>query len=300
MEMTSIMYQLVLDDLFADLNTYLSGFQTLPFPYDEDWDCLDPIDEDCDDLEIANLMALLTQLGDIGINATFDPSDPTWMQLQLDATDFLDVVAYKSNEWILDDPEYTPDNDNDIITGVNVATFTVTMSEGGTIAMPDEEDVDNVNEIAYEAAKFTVSMFARDYLRELLWHYEEFPQELQDLIASGSASYSLNDFDFIRKSQAFDNDMSTIDITVDLTDPLDPVVTFGITLYWIDGTEALDGTVTLDEFQANFDEFNDLLNEAGWDAMIGIVNDENFNLTKLWLMILLQDEDRDKYEDDYR
>lgn len=297
MVMDPIMYQVVADDLFADINTFLSGFQTLPFPYDVNWECIDGIDDDCDDLELDNLMAMLTQFGDIQVNMTFDPSDPTWMQLQLDVTDFLDVIVDEAYTRMMDDPYYEPNEYDDVWTAVNNATITVTMSEGGAVVMPADADVDNVNEIAYEGGKSAIAMFARDYLRELVWHYEMNPTELADLILAGPATYSVSEFYFIRTTQAFDNDMSTIGVTIDMSNPLDPKAEFSLTLYWIDGTEALDGSVSLAEFMVLFNDSNDLIGQAAYDTMVGFVNADNYNMTKLWLMLVLQEDDY--YRDDY-
>ena len=72
---------------------------------------------------------------------------------------------------------------------------------------------------------------------------------------------------------------------------------FSITMVWLDGTEALTGTIGLDDLQALFDNDNNLTGQVAWDTLVGFVNDTNFNTTKMFLMFLLQDDNynnRDK------
>ena len=290
MQMDSISYQLLVEDIFADINTYLSGFETLPFPFDENWDCIDPLDTECSDIsdDINNINAILTQLGTIDMHALYDPSDPTWMQLGLDLTDFADVIVSGAYDDFLDDnPGYVPNNQDDIWTGVNELSITITMDSEGIITIPATADVDNANEIAQDLGKFAVSMFARDFLRELVWYYGQNPSEIADLTQT---SYTLAEFDhIIRLSAAFDHELSTIGVTINPLDPTNPQ--FNLTLYWIDGTEALSGTVSLTDFQSNFDEFNELTSAAAFQAMVGYVNDDNFHMSKLFLMLMLQEEE---------
>jgi len=304
MVMDPIMYQVVLDDLLGDINTYLSGFGTIPFPYDENWECLPEHEYQCEPIDPSELMAFLTQLGDVMIHVTMDPSNPTWMQYNFDFTDFLNVIVEKQFEQISQEPWYEPSEYNDIINGVNNASITLTISQGAAFDLPAEQDIDVLNDIAYDLGKFSVAMFARDYLRDVMWYYMDHPEEMNDLITAvmgGQTIFSVNEFDFLRTSKAFDNDLSTIGVTLDLSNPLDPKPIFTVTLYWIDGTEALNGQVSLDDITLLFDEFNELLGENAYQTMISFVNDDNFNMTKLWFMFLLQDEDFDnmKYNEPY-
>lgn len=295
MTLDPIMYQSVLQDLLDDLNTYLLGFNMLPFPYDENWECVDPLDENCEDMDISMIMAMLTQFGDLNVSVLIDPSDATWMEIQFDLTDFLDVLVAQGNAWILDDPEYVADPYNDIMTGINNATITITMSEGGTIEYPTE--VSNVNVIAEDVAKFAMVMEVRDYLRELVWHYEMYPSELLGLATD---DYYFSDFYFLDISQVFDPELSTIG--VDYTfNPLDPYAMpdFSIALYWLDGTEALTGSLNLADLALLFNEDNELVDQNAFDTMVGYVNDANFNTTKLFLMFLLQDDSQGKYDNNY-
>ncbi len=301
MTMDPIMYQIVLDDLLGSINTYLLGFTALPFPYDENWECLPEFEYDCESINPSELMAILTQLGNLQVHVVVDPSDPTWMQYNFDFTDFLNVIAKKQYEMILQNPYFEPNEYNDIITGVLNATITTTISQDATIEIPLTEDIDVLNDIAYDLGKFGVAMYARDYLRETMWHYMDNPNELDDLITAvleGNGTFTISELDYIHKSQAFDNNLSTITVTLDLSDPLNPRPIFNLTLYWVDGSEALNGTVSLDNLLTLFDEDNNLLGAAAYQSMISFVNDENFNLTKLWLMIMLQDNEYDNTKDE--
>jgi hypothetical protein len=298
MTMTPIMYQVVVQDLLDDINTYLSGFEIIPFPYDSEWECLPSTDPNydpyCEDMDIADLMSLLAQFGDIGMLITYDPSNPTWMEMQVQLADLLDAIAQENYDMISSEPGFVPDNNNDIITGVTDASITITMGEGGTVTMPAPADVDDVNAIADEFGKFGIAMFARDYLRDLMWYYENNPSELADLILAGNQTYSVNEFYAIRTSAAFDNEASEISVVVDV---VNQTAEFSVTLYWIDGTEALDGTISLNDFEALFNMDNELQGQAAYDQMKAFVNEDNYRLTKLWLMFLLQEDDHDVYKD---
>lgn len=289
MHMTPAMYQILLQDILDDVYGYLSGFQMLPLPWDENWVCIDPMDETCETLPIADMLAQLNQMGDMGILLTFDPTDPSWMNMELDATAFLDVVVQQSNAWMLEDPYYVADPNNDILTGVNAAIIRVTMEEGGTIVMPDETDVDDLNDLAQDFGKFAVVMTARDYIRELYWHYEYNTSELLDLMASGNTTFALDEFYFLDVSMAFDPALSTIAMTVVDADPFNPMVSFELTLYWIDGTTALNGTLDMSDFEMVFDIDNNLIDAAAYQTMLSYVDDTNYNMTKLFLLFVLQE-----------
>jgi hypothetical protein len=289
MTMTPVMYQTLVQDVLDDVYTYLSGFQMMPLPWDEDWVCIDPMDENCEDFPIADILAQFGDMGDMGILLTFDPSDPTWMNMELDATAFLNAVVEQSNAWMLEDPYFVADPDNDIITGVTSAVVRMTMEEGGAVTLPASSEVDDLNALAEDFGKFALVMTARDYIRELFWHYEYNSSELQGLITSGQTTFSLDEFYFLRPSMAFDTELSTITMSVDTSDPFNPVVDFELTLYWIDGTTALVGTLDMADFETVFDLDNNLIDAAAYQTMLSYVDDTNFHMTKLFLMVVLQD-----------
>jgi hypothetical protein len=294
MTLDPIAYQTILTDFLTDLNSYFLGFETVPFPWDENWECVPEAPMDCMDLDVNTIQSILAQQGNIYMHVLFDPSDATWMEYNLDLTELLNQIVRMNYDEISSDPDFVPDEYNDILTGVNNATISLIISEGGTIELPDEPEIDNVNAIVYDLGKFGVSMFARDYLRDIMWYCENNQNALTDLIndvTSGKTIYYINEFDgIIKTTDAFDNELSYFSVSLDLSNPLNPVPVFTMKLYWIDGTEALYGTVSINDFVALFDQDNNLINANAYQTMVGFVNDDNFNLTKLWLMLMLQDD----------
>lgn len=283
LELDPISYQLLVSDIAADVYAYLDGFTLFTLPYDENWDCLDPLDTYCEPIgdQLTQLNAILTQMGNSEFTMLYDPEDPSWMQLNLDFSDFLDVLVDMQYQNYLDNyPDYVPNEYDDIWTGVNDFSLTMTVDTDATIALPTT--VDNVNSIINEFGKFGVSMFARDFLREVEWFFEYNPDHLASFTAG---TYTLDELDYmIDLSAAFDPYLSTITVT----DPQGDMQ-LSLVLYWIDGTEALNGSVSLADFQSNFDEYNDIINETAYDTMLGYVNATNFNTTKLFLMLLMQE-----------
>ncbi|QMS84542.1 DUF5011 domain-containing protein [Candidatus Xianfuyuplasma coldseepsis] len=298
MEMTmgTVMYITVVEDIMATINQYMQGFQVVPFPYDTNWACVDPMDYECQDIDQADINALLAQLGDMSMFFRMDPLDPSWIQAEMDMADFMDVIVQQGNAWMDDDPYYTPHPDNNIITGVNVANVTVTIFEDGTITLPATEDTDVLNDLAEDFGKFAVGMFARDIMREVEWIFERDPNALDDfLLQTEYTLRDLQDFYGVPMSDAFDKDLSVVTYTY--TAGVDVIPQLSITLYWVDGTEALNGPISLADMNALFDEYGDFLGGAAYQTMVGFVNDTNFHLTKTIMMFLMQE---NRHEDEYK
>ena len=284
-------YSMLFDDFKDALGIYLAGFEILnaDFPYDETWTCLDPLDENCDDVEFAEIIANLYSQGEIVITAEFDPTNLTWCEFTIDATDFADELVKMSNAYILDDPEYVIDETNDIWHGVTELVINYSIVTSAEITLPLETETDNVNEIAEDLSKFAVSMFAFDYLRYIGDYYMIYPEELPGLFVE-TQPVPLSYFEWLEVSKAFDAEMSTIGLTVDLElgVPVPGTEDFELTLYWIDGTAVFDAPISLsDWFTIMVD--GDLASQASYDLMIGQINEDNWAMTKVFLMVLLEE-----------
>ena len=285
-ELDGLSYATIFSDLKDDLNSYLGGFTLLDFPYDENWECIDLEDEYCDDIEMSIVMATLIQQGSVFVNVEYDPNDLGWMSIELDATDLANVLLMADYAMFLsENPGYVPNEYDDMLTGVTNLTFKVTMNDNSNITLPTE--VDDVNMIAEDFARMLVASEGLNIVENVAYYYEDNPTELLSVL---NTDVSLDDIlsDFM-VSEAFDKEMSYVSIS--LTD-------FELVLYWIDGTEVFDTPFSLTTVSAYWVD-GDLTETAGYDLMVDVVDDENFNLTKVWLMLLLQDQDDYYYEEDY-
>ncbi|MEE4662233.1 MAG: hypothetical protein V2J89_17315, partial [Halieaceae bacterium] len=293
MEMDYMMYLSIYDDLLDTFNLYLSGFENLEFPYDEDWECitdtLDPnYDEFCDDItdDIGNIRAILTQMESMYMNVLFDPNNTDWMQIELDFTDLAEMLMMSGTEPQLNMPteELDPEPNLTYITGVNNLSIVFTIEEDTELVLPTETD--SVNDIAYDAAKFATTMFARDIIRDLGWAIEQDSSIIQTFV--GDTEKTLAELDFLYVNPAFDPELSTITVNVNLLDPTD--VEVELDLYWIDGTAVFTNPLSLEDLLALFDTNNDLLSATAYQTMVGYVDDSNFHLTKMLLMLAWQDQ----------
>ncbi|AIO18596.1 hypothetical protein KQ51_00716 [Candidatus Izimaplasma bacterium HR1] len=283
-EVDGIAYAQLFSDIVDQAGIYLEGFETLPFPFDDEWNCIEPVD--CEEPDFATIIATLTTLGSIEAHALYDPNDLTWIELQLDLTDFLNDLVEDEYERISDDSEYVPHEDNDDLTGVNELTFTVTLENESEITLPTNPD--NVNEIAEEFAKFAMTMEAYEILKEYAYYYEMNPSMLTALL---NTDVYLEDIEFMYFSAAFEQSMSYITISVDELSPGVPDLTtldFEVVLYWIDGTLVHDDGVGLEEILPLWLD-GELVSQASYDLMVAAINETNWHMMKLFTYYLWQD-----------
>lgn len=294
-EIDGLGYATLFSDFTDQLGIYLDGFNTIEdYPYDDEWNCINPID--CTPPDFASIIGELTTLGDVMGHVKFDPADLTWVELGIDVTDLLDgLVADNYAEYLVDHPSYTPHPDDDMITGVNEFSFTVTLENSSTIALPAPTDTDNVNEIVEDIAKFGITMEAYDILRDYARYYESNPLMLvEDLYNS---PVMLEDIDFMEFSAAFDLEMSYIEITVPmLPNPVPELpdipdvanMDYEVVLYWIDGTLVHDDAVGIQDILPLYVD-GDLVSEAGFNTLVGMVDETNWHMMKLFAYYLMED-----------
>ncbi len=285
MEIDGLGYAQMFNDLTEALNEYMMGFETVPFPFDENWVCL-PEEMYCEEPEFAEIIAHLTTFGAIEAHILFDPNNATWYEVGIDLTELLDGIAAQNYADLLESEWFEESENNDIINGVNEFTVTVTMENTATIDLPAEPDTAVVNDIVEELAQFAIAMEGYEILRDYADYYEMDPTMLMDLYNS---NVYLNEIEFLDFSAAFDLDMSYITISIDeiLGEPDPTSLDYEIVLYWIDGTEVFDGPLGIADLVPLFLD-GDLVSEAAYHQISGEINEANWAMTKLFLYYLWQ------------
>jgi hypothetical protein len=272
-------YAELFGDLVGTMGVYMTGFEAVPFPFDENWVCLDPQDLECEAPDFSQVVQTLAVQGDLVVQVVYDPSDLTWVSVELDATDFLDVIA---------------DTESQGNTTVNAATIKVTVEDSAVITLPAAIDTTVINDVVDEVARFAITVEAYEMLRDYVMYYDMNPQ---DLVALYNAPVYLSEIEFLDHSDAFNLDMSFIEVTVEMVLGV-PVLTtldYEITLYWVDGTLVFDDPIALTDLALLLVD-GDLASEAAFHTLAGEINDTNWALTKLWLFLLMDQNNNDNEE----
>ena len=323
-EMDGIEFAQLFDDLQADINLYLQGFETLPFPYDSDWVCIpDGEDQDCDDLNMSEAMAYLVTLDGIIVNVEMDPADPDWLVVTLDLTGLANSLAERNHQNYVDnydgywdeyndvwvDDTYTYSEYNDHLTGFNQLLIEFRMETTASITLPLAEDTDNLNLIAEEFGQFIVAMEGYGFLKEVAGMYGmnndgTYDPDIINMLAGlmGTPLY-LDEIPDYRINQAFDDSMSYVEVTYEylpLTTTINPLtIDFELVLYWVDGTPVFTDSLGFQELLPLFLD-GELVSQAAYDTIKGQVDDATYSLTKVWLLLAFQDNNNDdEYNDEY-
>jgi hypothetical protein len=287
-ELDGIAYAEVFDDFTEQFGVYMSGLEAFPWPFNNDWTCKNPLPEEidyCEPPEFSEVISHLATLGSVTGTVLYDPHDLTWMEIGIDATELINGVVEDEYASRLEDPYYTPHEDNDDWTGVNNLSITFLMENTSTITLPTQ--VDNVNEIADDFAKFAITKEAYDILTEFAMYYATDPQMLLELL---STDMYLTDIEFMQFSRAFDLEQSYISITgTEVLGVVDPTsLDYEIALYWIDGTLVHDAPVGYADLLPLWLN-NELVSQAAYDQMVEAVNDANWHMMKLFAYYMWQD-----------
>jgi hypothetical protein len=297
-EVDGLSYGRLFSDVVDQAGIYLYGFDEIEFPFDDEWNCIDPLD--CEEPDFGTIVAELTTLGSIEGSVKYDPYDVTWVELGLDATDILNEIAEIEYAQRVLEQGYTPHNDNDDITGVNAFTVTVTLENTSAITLPAAVDTDNVNEIVEDVAKFAMTAEAYDILKDYAEYYTDNPL----LVVEGlyNTEVYLADIDFMSFSQAFNLEESYIKLVVPMvTNPVEGQpdipdllnMDYVVYLEWIDGTAVYDAPVGLEALLPYWLN-DDLVSEVAYDTMVGMVNDTNWHMMKLFAYYMWQDVEFDE------
>ena len=261
-------FDTMFEDFMEDLYWYLDGFESTDLPYVQYLNC--PVGEVCDDFpEYAEMLANLAQLGDLEYTILFDPSDPTEAEFKFQAADLINSVMVMNGE----------------MASVLDASITVTVREEDTLMVPT--DITDVNMVAEEFAKFSLSIQAYDILQQVSEYYMMNPGEIPAVFLQTMTLQELVDMGIIDEpSYAYDWELSNVVFgAVDLANPLD-MPDFGVNLVWLDGTDVFDDEVGFEELMMVFGPGMGAPDRADYLMYVDLVDEANFNMTKLLLVYL--------------
>jgi hypothetical protein len=261
-----IAYAFVLQDLIQTSVTYMDGFELMDLPYIQFINC-PPEALTCEPLpEYTDLMMNLNLLGEVEYTVLYDPSNPTEVITKLDLTDFVNKLAMM-DEYVTTEP-------------VIELSFSVTVREGEAITIP--ENVSDMNMIAEDVAKFSLSMLAYEALEDVSLYYDASSSEM---LMFGDRR-PLDTFEgYVDLSLAFDSNMSYVEMGGSGLVP-----DYTIQLFWHDGTPVFTSPLG----------YLELVDVAGFDGpgtselfqhYVDKVNEDNFNMTKLLFVYIFNETD---------
>jgi hypothetical protein len=296
-------------NLEEDVNSYLSGFGTLPFPFDSDWSCItdttDPnYDEFCEDLDPTIISMMLLTLGDIDGRISYNPSNLHWMNVNLNATDLFNQLVSMDYLSVSSEEGYTPDTEYPRVTGINNLELNINIEDTATITIPAATVTSDVNQVAYDLSKFAIVMTGAEYMEKtadyFLENYTE--QQLIDMFLAETApslSYTLQelqDMGYMNFSKAFDLEASTISLSADFSiNPLDILnptfngIDYELDLVWLDGTNVFTDVLAASDFITYFVN-DELVTRTAYESLIGEIDDTNFHMTKMFLMFMWEED----------
>lgn len=295
-EINGVGYATLFNDFASAYGTYMTGFETIPFPYTADWQCIEGF-EYCTAPDLEEVRNQLLELGPLTIQMLMDPNNPSWMSMNIDASELFTSIALMNiasyEEYMQeDDPDYVYEGGRYEPTNIT-ATFSVSVTEVATLVTPAPEDTNSMNDIVVNFAKFEISNYAVNVLQNAANELSMLePTELASLL--NNPMY-LTEFDSLMVSEAFDADLSYVVLT-GVINPLDPsasTLDYELVLYWVDGTLVFTDGIALSDFMNVF-EYGFVTEEAVYDMMVALVDDTTFSMTKVWLMQALEQEDYEK------
>lgn len=260
-----IAYAYLLKDVIDETVLYLDGFQSFELPYIEYINC--PTDEICQPLpEYTELMTNLGMFGEIEITVTYAPSNPNEVITKVDFTDFM-------NQLIMMDG--TVEQASVIDLSIQVRVF-----ESEEIVIP--EVVTDMNVVAEDFAKFSLSILAYEALEDIGEYYSMYPEEL---ILFGD-SIQLDTFEgYLNLSLAFDLNDSYVEMGGSILSP-----DLSIQLFWNDGTEVFTSPLGLAELFDIVGPGAEAPDDAAtYQYFVDKVNEDNFNMTKLLFVYIFND-----------
>jgi hypothetical protein len=289
-EIDGLGYATLFDEIIDDMNVYLNGFTMIDFPYDEDWVCLDETDESCEVLDMVFVKQVLLGLDPSYITIELDPSNLTWTTIDIDMTELLDGLAeagYQeyADDMLAEDATWVIANDDDQVTGFNVATISVSMREVSTLVTPDPLVTTSVNDIANDFGRFLVSSEGYSILKDIfdVYDVENNPSAMIELF---NTPIYLGDIEGLQINGAFDKTISFFVITGNILAP--ETLGFELELFWIDGSEVYADALGLNDLFPLFLE-GDLVSEVAYDTLVGYPDDETFGLTRVWLLLAMDE-----------
>ena len=248
-------------DVMADAYLFLEGFETFDLPYVQHLNC--PVGEECEDFtEYLEIIQDLGELGNVEMEALFNPLDQSEMEMTIDFTSLVNsLLAF--------------DDENEAI--VNDLSVIISMDENTTVTVPTE--VSSVNEVAEDFAQVYLNDMAYEIVKDALEFYTENPLDF------ALGNHALDTYEgYVDVSLAFDEVKSLI--TVGGTSSLP---TISLTLYWADGSLVFDQPISLSYLD---DILNgDMPSAAQYQALLDGVNQDNFHMSKMIIIFLFSESD---------
>lgn len=267
------------EDFMDDLYWFIDGAPNIELPYVEHLNC--PVGETCETFpEYNEVLQQLAIAGDIELSMLYNPSvSDKAMSIIFQAADFLDTAIGNNNPDI----------------SVTDASLTITFRENGSITLPT--NVTDVNMVAQEFAKFTIILRTYDYLEELSDYFMMNPTEVIPYAGTNEPLSTFTDMGIVYASEVFDLDASYV--TFGAYDPLNPMdmPDYGIQLVWLDGTNVFLDEIGLEELLLVVGPGTGAPDRADYLMYLGKIDDTNYNITKLMLMYLWENNQDDNYEE---
>lgn len=260
-------YPEIYADFVADTFTFLNGFDTMVVPHVQYVNC--PTGEiDCAEFEEYNdMLDMLNELQDIDMLVTYNLLEPNAMNMSIDLADFAEgLIEYQFPQW------------RD--TGYSILQFDVNVSVSNDAEITIPENANDVNAIAEDAARVSLLYTAYSVITQLdsLFYNTDANMSL--------GQHFLSDYEYsIDLNLAYDINKSYIIISGDLADP-----DYEIQLYWIDGTKVFDEPVSSVYYEEVL--MNGIPTHEQYVEAIGLVDEENFSITKLVFVYLFTNENR--------
>ncbi len=256
-------YSELFEDLIADVYWYLDGFESFTLPYVEHLNC--PTSETCEEFaEYNEVIDNLNQLGNMYFTATYDPANPGEVVMHINFTEFVNAL--------IEMDEYTTNS------SVVDMSITVTIQENGAVTIP--EVVADMNQVAEDFAKVSLTIMAYDLLRDVGEYYIDNGGEVT---LDFGDTRALDTFgDYVRPSFAFDANESYVSVGGSIINP-----DYSIQLYWHDGTKVFVEPLSV-SFLDDFMELN-TPTRTMYLSLLSKVDAENFSITKLLLVYVFMD-----------
>lgn len=177
----------------------------------------------------------------------------------------------------------------DIVSVTNLS-LTLTVSEGASVTIPT--NVNDVNAIAQEFAKFSLTLMAYDYLDRIYWYY--YNNEDAFLADVGQVLPLDHYVDEFYVTLAFDDFESKVTVGGTYANP-----TISIVLYWNDGTSVFINPLTYAELDLIMGDGTGPPSLTAYNLYIANVDLTTFNMTKLLFVYIFNDTYEDDYEEPY-
>ncbi len=261
-------YGNLFEDFGEDLYAYLDGFSSFEMPYVDPYNCPSSATY-CEMIPVEEIKEGLNMFGSISGYVLVDPAAQDKVEIYIDFKDVMNEFMVEMGEG-----EY-----------VDTMEMTMVVEEGADITLPNS--VTNMNEVLEDFAMFSLNTYAFGFMNDLKWDFQYDSYMFDTMNGTTFTVEELEDMGFyVDMTQAFSASLSTITVGGSMYNP-----TIEVELFWVDGTKVFDRAVTMAELDG---VLNSDITATSYSMYLDLVAEENFNLTKLFLVFVLEDD----YSDD--